>query len=441
MQFFGRESEIALLKRIRNAASQSARFTVVTGRRRIGKTALLRHVLDDGAIPYLHLPITRQPEKALCADFQEEIEQVLHLGILGAASRFADLFSNIMAASRGRQFTLVLDEFQEFERINPAIFGQMAAIWDKYHAESHINLVVCGSINRMMNRIFFDEGEPLYGRTTGHIALKPFKPSELKKILSTFNPNWTPDDLFSLWTVSGGVARYVDMMMTEGAVTRDGMLHAIFAQGSPYLVEGRAILAEEFGADYGTYFTILSSIASGVTTTSEMKTAIGTDVNGFLTKLEKHYSLVSKKQPLFAKETSKDCHYQIDDCFFRFWFRFVHRNRGLMELERFERMLEIAERDFNVFGGYALERYFYWKFVEDSSYTAMGSWWNRKGENEIDLVCFDEAAGRLDFYEVKHNPERIKIGVLERKVEAFLASNPKLRDNTIRCLPLSLNDM
>ena len=119
----------------------------------------------------------------------------------------------------------------------------------------------------------------------------------------------------------------------------------------------------------------------------------------------------------------------------------LRRNRGLMELERFERMLEIAERDFNVFGGYALERYFYWKFVEDSSYTAMGSWWNRKGENEIDLVCFDEAAGRLDFYEVKHNPERIKIGVLERKVEAFLASNPKLRDKTIRCLPLSLNDM
>ena len=99
-----------------------------------------------------------------------------------------------------------------------------------------------------------------------------------------------------------------------------------------------------------TYFTILSAIASGATTTSEMKTAVGTDVNGFLTKLEKHYSLVSKKQPIFAKETSKDCHYQIDDCFFRFWFRFVHRNRGLLELERFDRMLEIAERDFDVFG-------------------------------------------------------------------------------------------
>lgn len=441
MKFFGREPEIALLKRIRKAASQSARFTVVTGRRRIGKTALLRHVLDDGATPYLHLPITRQPEKSLCAEFQEEAEHVLKLGILGTATRFVELFSNIMAASRGRQFTLVLDEFQEFERINPAIYGQMAAIWDKYHGESRINLVVCGSINRMMNRIFFDEGEPLYGRTTDHIALKPFKPSELKAILSSFNPKWSPDDLFSLWTVSGGVARYVDMMVTEGAVTRDGMLRTIFAQGSPYLVEGRAILAEEFGADYGTYFTILSSIASGATTTSELKTAVGADVNGFLTKLEKHYSLVSKKQPIFAKETSKDCHYQIDDCFFRFWFRFVHRSRGLMELERFDRMLGIAERDFDVFSGYALERYFYWKFVEDSSYTAMGSWWNRKGENEIDLVCFDEVAGRLDFYEVKHNADRINIGVLERKVEAFFASNPQLRDKTVRCLPLSLNDM
>lgn len=441
MEFFGRESEISLLRRIRETAGTSARFTVVTGRRRIGKTALLRHALDDGATPYLHLSVTRQPEKTLCAEFQEEVERVLKLGILGTATRFADLFSHIMAASKTSRFTVVLDEFQEFERVNSAIFGQMAAVWDRDHVDSKINLVVCGSINRMMGRIFFDEGEPLYGRTTGHVALKPFKTSDLKRILSVYNPKWKPDDLLSLWAVSGGVARYVDMMMSEGAVTRDGMLRVIFSGGSPYLLEGRAILAEEFGPDYGTYFTILSLISSGATTSSELKAAIGADVNGFLTKLEKHYSLVSKKQPVFTKETSKNCHYQIDDCFFRFWFRFVYRNRGLMELERFDRMREIAERDFDTFCGYALERYFHWKFVEDSDYTVMGGWWNRKGEDEIDLVCSDDAAGRLDFYEVKRNAGRIDLGALQRKAGVFLAAHPGFRDRSIRCLPLSLADM
>ena len=112
-----------------------------------------------------------------------------------------------------------------------------------------------------------------------------------------------------------------------------------------------------------------------------------------------------------------------------------------MELERFDRMREMAERDFDTFGGYALERYFFWKFIEDSDYTTMGGWWNRKGEDEIDLVCSDDAAGRLDFYEVKRSAGRIDIGALQRKAGAFLAANPSFNNREIRCLPLSLADM
>ena len=92
--------------------------------------------------------------------------------------------------------------------------------------------------------------------------LKPFKVSLLKQILSKHNPRYSPDDLLALWTVTGGIARYVNMMMSAGAVTRESMINAIFTPGSPYLAEGRAILAEEFGPDYGTYFTILAAIAS-----------------------------------------------------------------------------------------------------------------------------------------------------------------------------------
>ena len=441
MDFFGRAEEIGLLRKIRETARSRARFTVVTGRRRIGKTALLRRALDDGKTPYLHLPVTRQPEKTLCAEFQEEAERVLHLGIRGTATRFADLFSHVMEASKKATFTVVLDEFQEFDRIDPAVYGQMAAVWDRDHEKSRINLVVCGSVNRMMSKIFFDEGEPLYGRTTGHVALEPFRTSELKTILSFARPRWKPDDLLSLWTVSGGIARYVDMMVSEGAVTRDGMLDAIFARGSAYLAEGRAILAEEFGPDYGTYFAILASIAAGATRSSELKAAVGTDVNGFLTKLEKQYSLVSKKQPVFGKETSKDCHYRIDDCFFRFWFRFVFKNRGLLELERFDRMRELAARDFDTFSGYALERYFLWKFRETTDYTRMGSWWNRKGENEIDLVCEDEFANRLDFFEIKRNPARFDRRALETKAMAFFAKNPDKRGRKVSFGGLSLRDL
>ena len=441
MKFFGREQEVEMLRKIRIRSEKEAQFMVLTGRRRVGKTALLRKALEDDEIPYVHLPITRQNEKTLCKELQDEVERTLHLGILGVCERFADLFNVLMKASRHMRFTVVLDEFQEFDRINPAVFSQIAAIWDEHHADSRINLIVCGSINRLMTKIFFNDGEPLYGRNTGDFQLKPFKVSLLKQILSEYNPGYSPDDLLALWTVTGGIARYVNMMMSAGAVTRESMINAIFTPGSSYLAEGRAILAEEFGPDYGTYFTILAAIASGATTTSEMKNLLGVDVNGYITKLEEQYQLVSKKQPIFDKPTGKNCHYEIDDCFFRYWFRFVFKYRGYLELDRYEQLRQIAMRDFDVFSGYALERYFHWKFAETTSFVHMGAWWDRKGGEEIDLVCEDELGGEIAFYEVKRDPARFDSGKLASKVEAFFAKHPEKRGLKRTVGMLSLNDL
>jgi len=441
MQFFGREQEVAMLREKRALSAREAQFMVLTGRRRVGKTALLRHALDDGELPYVHLPITRQSEKTLLKELQAEVERVLDLGILGVCETFSDLFKVLMKASKERRFTVVLDEFQEFVRINPAVYSQVAAIWDENHADSKINLIVCGSINRLMNKIFFNDGEPLYGRNTASFQLKPFKVSLLKEILAEYAPGYSPDDLLALWTVTGGVARYVNMMMGSGATTREAMIDAIFSPGSSYLAEGRAILAEEFGPDYGTYFTILSAIASGATTSAELKNILGMEVGGYLTKLDEQYGLISKKQPIFDKPSGKNCHYQIDDCFFRYWFRFVFKYRGYIELERYDQLREIAKRDFAVFSGYSLEMYFRWKFVETTSYTQMGAWWGRKGSEEIDLVCEDELGGEIAFYEVKRDPERFEKWRLMAKVDAFYAKNPAKRPLKSTIGLLSMQDM
>lgn len=441
MKFFGREEEIAELRRIRDIAARSARMTILTGRRRVGKTELVKRALADGKAPYLHLPITRQPEYTLCEQLQQEVESVLQIGIHGQCRRFGELFEEIMKESLTRTFTVVLDEFQEFDRTNPGVFGDIQAIWDKYHTTSKINLVISGSVNRLMNKIFYNDSEPLYGRNTGDLQLKPFKVSLLKKIFKYYCPAYKKEDLLVLWTLSGGVARYVEMMMSAGAFTRESMLDVVFALSSSYINEGKAILAEEFGPDYGTYFTILASIASGQTTTAELRNALGIEVGAYLAKLEDQYSIVSKKLPLLDRVTAKNSHYQIDDCFFRFWFRFVFKNRYLLEMGRLNRMRDVADRDLDAFSGFALERYFQWKFIEDTEYTRMGAWWDRKGENEIDLVCEDEQSEKMDFYEIKVDKTRFRREELERKVAAFFTKHPELKDykNSIRCL--SLEDM
>ena len=439
MKFYGRESEIDELRKLREISHRFARFTVVTGRRRIGKTELVRQAFDDRTDPYLHLVITKKTEKIQCEKLQEEVVRVLGMTIHGTCTHFSELFEELMKESVSRPFTLVLDEFQEFDKVDSSIFGEVAGIWDAYHNRSKMNLVVCGSVNRLMNKIFFDDSEPLYGRNTGRLQLDPFKVSVLKKILGDFHPGYTSDDLLALWTISGGVARYVELLMENGAFMRDDMIRTVFGGITAFVDEGRTILSEEFGKEYGTYFTILSLIAAGKTSFSEISNGIGMDVGGYLTRLETQYGLIVKKQPAYERSKNKNCLYQIDDCFFRFWFRFVVGYQEYIELRRLEELREIVRRDFSQFSGYALERYFYWKFVEDSRFVRMCGWWDRKGENEIDLVCDD---GReLTFCEIKREKERISLKVLENKTSAFFEKNPSLKAKPSRVLVLSLEDM
>ena len=409
MKFFGRELELKELRKVRDISFEKSRFTVLTGHRRVGKTELSRAAFDDGKTPYLNLPITRQPEVTLCAQLQEEAERVLHIGIHGTCTRFGDLFRELMKEAENNK--------------------------------TKLNLVVNGSINRLMNKIFCDDSQPLYGRNTGTLTLKPFSTALLKEIFRFYKPDYTNRDLLALWTVSGGVARYVDLMMSARAFTKEAMLEEVFSMLSAYIPEGRTILAEEFGLDYGTYFTLLAAISSGQTTSAEMKNLLGVEVGGYLAKLEEQYSIVVKKQPIFEKTASKNSHFLIDDCFFRFWFRFVYKLNYLNELGRRDRMLDVARRDFDTFSGYALERYFAAKLVEEKRCTRIGGWWDRKGENEIDIVCEDEVSESLGFYEVKVDPSRFDPVRLGEKVAAFFAKNPEKRGLKHTMGLLSLDDM
>ncbi|MBP5509716.1 MAG: ATP-binding protein [Kiritimatiellae bacterium] len=442
MRFFGRAHEIEELRKIRKLARSTARMTVVTGRRRIGKTELIRQALDDGETPFVYFLITRAPQSAVCENLQREIARAFGRPLPGRIDRFADLFRAVLEKAETTPLTLVVDEFQEFDRTAPEVYGEVAGVWDELHTTSCVNLIFCGSVNRLMHKVFFSYAEPLYGRNTGRLDLKPFPVSTLKEIFTAHAPGKsTHADLLDLWTMTGGVARYVELFMDTGAFTRADMLKTVFGTVTTFVDEGKTLLVEEFGRDYGTYFSILAGIAGGNTTFSDLKNLLGFDVGGYLTKLERDYSIVSQTQPIFEKTRNKNCHYRIDDCFFRFWFRFIYRNQSMIELGRFRELRNLARRDIDAFSGYALERYFLWKFTEETSYTRMGGWWDRKGENEIDLVCEDAIKNRLDFYEVKRDSARLDMKALKSKSEAFFAKNPGMRERKSVFKGLSLADM
>lgn len=439
MKFFDRSEEIASLHEIREIAKNNAQFTVVTGRRRIGKTSLVWKAYEGE--PILYFFVARKAESDLCEDYQLEIENKLGIPTIGRAEHFTDIFEFIMKLSIDRPITLFIDEFQEFFRVNKSVYSDMQRIWDIYSNKAHINLIVCGSIYSMMTKIFKDKKEPLYNRQTRFMTVRPFTPSVLKEILTEYNSDHTAEDLLALYSFTGGVAKYVQLLVDAGATTKEKMLNQIVKADSIFLGEGKAILIEEFGKDYGVYFSILSAIARGKTSRSEIESVVGREIGGYLTKLENEYEVIAKKQPLFEKSSTKNVRYTIEDNFFIFWFRFIYKYSYMLEIDNYESMKAIINRDYETFSGLMLERYFRRVLIERQAYTRIGGWWDRKGENEIDIVAENELNNEATFFEVKRKAANIDIEVLKQKAAAFLRATGEFKGYNISYKALSMEDM
>lgn len=439
MRFYDRVQEITFLRETAAQAKKNARFTVVTGRRRIGKTSLIAKAYEK--TPFLYFFIARKAESDLCENFQDEIEQRLGIPMFGKSRKFSEIFEYLMRLSVERSFTLVIDEFQEFFRVNKAIYSEMQDIWDRYEKQSHINLLVCGSVYSMMQKIFKDKKEPLYGRSTGELKVLPFRPSVIKEILSEAHPDYAKEDLLALFTFTGGVAKYVQLLVDAGAVTKDAMIDYIIGPNSPFVTEGKNNLVEEFGKDYGIYFSILSCIARGKNTRSEIEDMIGKEVSGYLTNLEKEYELIRKRQPLFEKSNTKNVRYEIDDIFYCFWFRFIFKYGYILEIENYAKVREIVRRDYETFSGMMLERFFHRVAVESGKWTRIGRWWDRKGENEIDMITEDELSDSVVFYEIKRQADNINPAELKAKTDIFLNATHQFIGYQISTQGLSMEDL
>lgn len=439
MRFFDRKEEIASLREIREMARSNAQFTVVTGRRRIGKTSLVWKAYEDE--PILYFFVARKAEGDLCEDFRIEIETKLGLPIMGRAERFTEIFEFLMKYSAEHPITLFVDEFQEFFRVNKSVYSDMQRIWDIYSSQARINLIVCGSIYSMMSKIFKDKKEPLYNRQTRFMTVRPFAPTVLKEILMEYHSDYTAEDLLALYSFTGGVAKYVQLLVDAGATTKEKMLNQIVKADSIFLGEGKFVLIEEFGKDYGVYFSILSAIARGKTSRSEIENVVGREIGGYLTKLENEYEVIAKKQPLFEKSSTKNMRYTIEDNFFTFWFRFIYKYSYMLEIENYESVKTIINRDYETFSGLMLERYFKRVLIERRAYTRIGGWWDRKGENEIDIVAENELNDEATFFEVKRKVGNIDLELLEQKAAAFLRATGVFKGYSISCKGLSMDDM
>ncbi len=436
MKFYDREKEIEELQRLDDLALSTAQFTVLMGRRRTGKTTLMTHALQDRK--YLYFFIGKKAEQIQCTEFQRQTEEVLGLKIHGQVSSFSILLEEILMYSKKEKVTVIIDEFQRLEDIGVGIISDIQKVWDKHQAEAHIHLIACGSIYNMMKKIFEDRKEPLFGRKTARLDLKPFPTSVLKQILHDYNADYTPEDLLMLYAVTGGVAKYVAQLMDDGCKTWRDILHMVCRPSSIFIEEGTELLVGEFGRKFQIYYSILQLIASGMTSQAEIDSIIEKNSGRYLDTLESEYSLIKKRRPMWAKPNSQGVRFYIDDCFLMFWFRFIEKNRTLVELGKFDLLEESILNEYTQFSGLVLEKYFRQLYGEKDRVTEVSHWWDNQGEHEIDLIALERLDHQATIAEVKRNPNKFSYQTLEAKYEHI---KKNLRGYKVNLIGLSMQDM
>ena len=436
MKFYDRNAELQILEKNWQQSANHSMMTTLIGRRRIGKTALLLKSAENKACLYLY--VSKDNEQVLCRKFQQQAQNVLDLQLYGQVENFCNLFKELMKYGENHHYTLIIDEFQNLLGINAAIPSEIQDIWDRNKDKTQVNLVLCGSIYSMMKRIFDHSDQPLYGRRDSHLRLLPFSIETLKNILADHNPDYNPDDLLCLYMLTGGVAKYVALLMDARATTKQKMLNFALSPDSPFLTEGTELLISEFGRDYGTYFSILQLIASGMTTQNEIDSVIGKNTGAYLNNMHEDYLFISKNTPLLSKPGVRNIRWQIDDCFLRFWFRFVYPYQGLIESNQLGLLKQYVTDNYAQFTGRTLERYFQEKAMQGGKFTKVGNWWDRKGKNEIDMVALNEFDKTCLVAEIKRNKDRISMKDLQEKTGVLPSEFSAYQ---IQMKGLSLEDM
>lgn len=440
MRFYNRIKELDELKRIRNLSfDEYSRLTVVTGRRRVGKTSLI--VKSVEGLPSVYLFVGRKNEAALCAEYVPIIAQSLNTFVPAEIRTFRSLFQYLMELAVNTPFNLIIDEFQEFYNINESVYSDMQNIWDQYRKKSRMNLIVSGSVYSLMQKIFQHAKEPLFGRADNIIKLSAFDLTTLKEIIHDYRPQYNNDDLLALYTFTGGVPKYVELFCDNRSLSVNEMIEFMVRENSSFTDEGKNLLIEEFGKNYATYFSILSAISGGINTQPEIETALGNkSIGGQLKRLIEDYNIIQRQRPILSKENTQTVRYEIQDNFIRFWFNYFDRHRSMIEIKNFKGLQSIVKSDYPTYSGKVLELYFKQQFAESMQYRDIGSYWEYKEiQNEIDIVALKLQKNQAVVAEVKRQKKNFKPELLASKVEHL--KNKLLPKYKIETVCLGLEDM
>ena len=387
--FVNRESEIQSL--LGWMTSNQADLVIVYGRRRIGKTELLRKAFAKGRVIYFVADLGADQDQ------RRRFSEAVHLSYPNPLLQtdippgWDPLLRYIITLAEKERIVLVLDEFPYLCSSDPALPSVLQRIWDEKGKDSKLYLILCGSLISFMEREVLGHKSPLYGRRTGQLLVHPLQLRTLKD----FFPGYSPEERITAYAILGGVPAYL-IQFSDKLSIRQNIERQILKPTAFLHDEVRFILMEEL-RDPKHYLSILQSIAFGNTRMNDIVQRTGIErgpVSKYLSVLQ-DLRLIEREIPVMEKhpEKSRKGIYRLSDNFFRFWFRFVlpYKSRLVEGGERKVTEEEILPHLDNfigqVFDKICVEIFRYLADEEKIKlgYDRAGRWWN--GNEEIDLVA------------------------------------------------------
>lgn len=388
-----REAELAILEE--RYRSGQAELFVLYGRRRVGKTELLRafcvgkrHVffVADQASAANHLAAFSQAAWALAHDYTSE----------SFTFPTWDAMLEFIAEQSRERLIVVLDEFTYLTAADSALPSVLQRWWDARLSRTQLMLVLCGSYIGLMERQTLTHRSPLFGRRTGQWLLEPLE----LPAAAHFFPDYSPDDAIQAFAILGGTPAYL-LKFDDNRSVLENIAAEVLRRGTFLYEEPRFRLIEEL-REPRNYFSILRAIAQGKARLNEIAQAarIGdlATTNKYLSVL-RDLRLVERAVPVTDPnpEKSKKGIYRLADEFFRFWFRFVYPNRTLLEEGQLDFVLRTRVvpqlEDFTAPAFEEMARRFVWQlarlgklpFVPEQ----VGGWWSPTAE--ADVVAINRA--------------------------------------------------
>ena len=408
MKFYNRAYELNELERVRKLCSKSMHFTIISGRRRVGKTELVKKFCSGRE--HFYFFIGRKNPSLLLEELSSIAKtKVTPFPTITKFDEWLEFFLNNV-----KKGTIIFfDEFQNFKYVDESIFSDFQKVFDKYRTKLQIHIIVAGSHITLMNKIFSDSKEPLFGRATEKYVLKPLSFKEVSEMLSEIKITDIEEQV--KWhTVFGGIPKYYIIAEEQGMEGKDifsTLKTLLFRNFAPLKEEAKSILVEEFGSEHSSYFSILEAVALGNSemTTIANKSGINIkSISKYLGLLVKDFGYLDYEIPVTEEKPwkSKKGRYFLSDNFFRFWFRYVYRNRSDYEIGNYDTIIGKIKQDFDALAGRGFEKISKEFLIEltkqnktQFNFSKIGKWWHK--DKEIDLVALNDDTNDILFFECK----------------------------------------